>query len=132
MTEWSKPDADRPPRMPAIQRVAEIFENLFVLEHALVGELLSELAQCTPEELAMLFLDQRNRSRATPAPALAAPVADEPEKPADPHATWRWDSTGKRIWPPKHNSTRRSTGHASWRSARSARTGQTDMISTSA
>jgi hypothetical protein len=57
--------------MPAIERVAEIFERLFVLETALVGELLAELACCTPEELHKLFGNPLTR-RVAAAPATAA------------------------------------------------------------
>jgi hypothetical protein len=92
--------------MPAIQRVAEIFEALFNLERDLTGELLSELACCTAAELEQLFGNPLSR-RASPAPAIKPPEPVEQtatgvapvEKPRDPHANWRWDHTPKRIAP---------------------------------
>jgi hypothetical protein len=96
--------------MPPIQRVTEIFENLFVLEKDLVGELLAELALCDPAELVQLFgsplrtSDQRRapQVRATAPEVPTAPPAEQPAPqvaPRDPYAGWQWDERGYRISP---------------------------------
>jgi hypothetical protein len=120
--------AETAPPMPAIERVAEIFERLFVLETALVGELLAELACCTPEELHKLFGNPLTR-RVAAAPATAAPEpAAEPvnhgSQNLDPHAGWRWDENGRRTSPPGRSAfdwTRRLE-------RRQARTGADEMM----
>jgi hypothetical protein len=98
--------SEQPPPMPAIQRVAELFEALGNLERDLTFELLQELGKCSPEELAQLFGNPLRKPAApTPTAEQAAEGAPAPaKKPGDPHAGWKWDpETGRRIWPPKQS-----------------------------
>ena len=102
------------PPMPAVRRIAELFEALFNLERDLTGELIAELSRCSAAELRQLFGPARAAMGYGSAPSTcpneqvkpAAP--EEVSAPCDPHASWRWDANGRRIlgaqvgrWRPK-------------------------------
>jgi hypothetical protein len=128
MTRWWRSDgpADQaPPRMPAIQRVAEIFEALFNLEKDLTGELLADAGplRCRrPREAVSRRHDRRRLSptcpRWTRCPPTSPPADLCPPSPSMAPAWGRadaelsgavprvanppepkWDSNGYRISP---------------------------------
>jgi hypothetical protein len=120
-------DSPPPPRMPAVQRSAELWEALFVLEPAMVSELLDELARCSVADLVKMFGSSASipagvvsEPQPTPVGALycdgatGEPAAVEP--PAEPSVSQpdtdklttaeqllanlnasRWDENGRRI-----------------------------------
>jgi hypothetical protein len=105
-----------PPPLAPVERVVEILERFYLEDARLTAELLQELSLCSAADLVKLFSPAvRAPSPAyAPAPADEA-LADQPptddtpaaelpaepgaQKPNDPHAGWRWDSTGRRTAP---------------------------------
>jgi hypothetical protein len=122
MAHWSVIDEPESPAAPEpataepvaaerspIERIAEIFEALFLRERELTAELLVELGRADTATLAKLFGVSAPPSAeqppiellpAKPGPTWSFPVSESPSRRDEEP---RWDSNGYRLNPPPRN-----------------------------